>query len=128
MNKWLSREVAEWQFPTHSTDRSPYWDPNNLLAIQTVEASSPCCQIGALVVDSITQLPADHKAETWTIPATKPSYTLWSTQLTDNVAIRSADESANEQYKRATTNESDTSGLKIRHDHLLRRTDCLVLF
>jgi len=33
------------------------------------------------------------------------------------MALRSADESANEQYKRANTDDSDTSGLKIRRDH-----------
>jgi hypothetical protein len=108
MNEWLRREVAEWQCPTHFTDRSPCREANSLLAIQTVEASSPCCQIGALAAASITQLPADHNTETLTIPATKPSYTIWRTQWTDNVAIRSADESAYEQYKRSTTNESDT--------------------
>jgi hypothetical protein len=48
----------------HSTDRSPYWEPNSLLAIQNVEASSPCCQIGPRAADSVTQLPADHKTET----------------------------------------------------------------
>jgi hypothetical protein len=33
------------------------------------------------------------------------------------MAFRSADESANEQYKRATADNIDTSGLKIGHDH-----------
>jgi hypothetical protein len=38
-------------------------------------------------------------------------------QLTDNVALRSADEFANEQYKKAATDDSDTSGLKTGNHH-----------
>ena len=33
------------------------------------------------------------------------------------MALRSAEDSANEQYKRANTDDSDTSGLKIGRDH-----------